>query len=79
MPSAALVVPVMVGVLSLPRSGASTVILGALVSTVTVPLPVPSLPAGSVALTVMVLPPSLSGAIVLSAILQVPSPLFVAG
>ena len=46
-PAGASVVPVMVGVVSLLLSGASTVITGAVVSISPLSLAVPSLPAGS--------------------------------
>ena len=51
---------------------------GAVASTVTLPLPVPSLPAASVAVTSTVVTPSASVATTSSASVHVPSPLFVA-
>ncbi|MEJ9171480.1 hypothetical protein P4415_33040, partial [Bacillus thuringiensis] len=59
--------------------GSSTGALGAVVSTVTTALLVPTLPAGSVAVTVTVCGPSANTGSVLSARVQVPSPLFTAG
>ncbi|MEC2297613.1 hypothetical protein P9G98_22850 [Bacillus subtilis] len=53
--------------------------VGAVVSTVTTALVVPTLPAGSVAVTVTVCGPSVNTGSVLSARVQVPSPLFTAG
>ncbi len=54
-------------------------VFGAAVSTVTTPVSVPALPAASVAVTVMVCGPSVNAGSVLSASVQVPSPLFTAG
>ncbi|CAI3157169.1 Uncharacterised protein [Acinetobacter baumannii] len=54
-------------------------VFGAAVSTVTTPVSVPTLPAASVAVTVMVCGPSVNAGSVLSASVQVPSPLFTAG
>ncbi|MNC28582.1 hypothetical protein D3C75_767970 [compost metagenome] len=59
--------------------GSSTGAFGAVVSIVTTAVSVPAFPAASVAVTVMVCGPSLSAGKVLSASVQVPSPLFVAG
>ncbi|SSS42074.1 Uncharacterised protein [Acinetobacter baumannii] len=52
---------------------------GKLVSMVTTAVSLPTLPAASVAVTVMVCGPSASVGSVLSASVQVPSPLFTAG
>ncbi|CAI3139060.1 hypothetical protein MWMV18_MWMV18_03608 [Acinetobacter calcoaceticus] len=60
-------------------TGSMSGAFGATVSIVTVPVSVPVLPAKSVAVTVMVCGPSLSAGKVLSASVQVPSPLLVAG
>ena len=54
-------------------------VFGAAVSTVTTPVSVPLLPAASVAVTVIVCGPSVSTGSVLSASVQVPSPLLVTG
>ncbi len=54
-------------------------VFGAAVSTVTTPVSIPLLPAASVAVTVTVCGPSVSVGSVLSASVQVPSPLFTAG
>ncbi|SSS27323.1 Uncharacterised protein [Acinetobacter baumannii] len=59
--------------------GSITGAFGAVVSTVTTALVVPTLPAGSVAVTVTVCGPSVNTGSVLSARVQVPSPLLVAG
>ena len=67
----------MTGLLAL--IGSITGAFGAVVSTVTTAFVVPTLPAGSVAVTVIVCGPSVNVGSVLSASVQVPSPLFVAG
>ncbi|ATU99031.1 hypothetical protein CHQ57_17490 [Aeromonas salmonicida] len=54
LPGVASVVPVMVGVVSLVLSGASTVMDGAVLSTLPSSVAVPVLPAGSVTLAVTV-------------------------
>ncbi len=59
--------------------GSSTGAFGAVVSMVTTAVSVPALPAASVAVTVMVCGPSVNAGSVLSASVQVPSPLFTAG
>ncbi|SSP14625.1 Uncharacterised protein [Acinetobacter pittii] len=64
---------------SVPLTGSITGTEGAAVSTVTTPVSVPTLPAASVAVTVMVCGPSVNAGSVLSASVQVPSPLFTAG
>ena len=60
-PAGASVVPVMVGVLSLLLSGASTVMLGATVSIEPGSVAVASLPAGSCTVATAVYSPSASG------------------
>ena len=59
--------------------GSRTGAFGAVVSTVTIAVSLPTLPAASVAVTVMVCGPSVNAGSVLSARVQVPSPLLVAG
>ncbi|GAA5559117.1 hypothetical protein Asch03_02814 [Acinetobacter schindleri] len=59
--------------------GSITGAFGAVVSTVTTAFVVPTLLAGSVAVTVIVCGPSVNAGSVLSASVQVPLPLFVAG
>ncbi len=73
-----LITPVKAGVVSLVvKSSKDTT--GTLVSIVTTAVSVPALPAASVAVTVMVCGPSVNAGSVLSASVQVPSPLFTAG
>ena len=73
-----LIAPVKTGVVSLVVTSSKDT-TGALVSTVTTAVSLPTLPAASVAVTVMVCGPSVNAGSVLSARVQVPSPLLVAG